>query len=249
MRSHSRFDRAETRPHAGPPVLKKTLGLKWRRQGAIPLPPKKTIEEHIAVQAEFLDTQLEPTLASARAGEGHVFFVDAAHFVMGSFLACVWCVARIMIRGGCGRQRYNVLGAWNAITHELVRVTNAMVVNSQTMAELLHKIAALGLIGPITVVLDNARYQHCAFVKELAEKLNLRLLFLPGYSPNLNLIERLWKFTKNKALYGRHYKTFDAFQKAIDTCLDRVSTEHRTALSFLMTHHFQTFDKALFLAA
>jgi transposase len=74
-------------------------------------------------------------------------------------------------------------------------------------------------------------------------------LFLPGYSPNLNLIERLWKFTKNKALYGRHYKTFDAFQTAIDGCLDRVGIEHRAALKLLMTHHFQTFDKASFLAA
>jgi len=247
--AHSRFDRAETGPHPGPPVFKKTLGLKWRCQGAIPLPPKKTIQEHITAQAEFLEEKLEPALVSVRAGEGHVFFVDAAHFVMGSFLACVWCVARIMIRGGCGRQRYNVLGAWNAMTNELVRVTNATVVNSQTIAELLHKIASLGLIGPITLVLDNARYQHCVFVKELAATLNIRLLFLPGYSPNLNLIERLWKFTKNKALYGHHFKTFDAFQEAIDKCLDRVSTEHRAALKLLMTHHFQTFDKASFLAA
>lgn len=188
-------------------------------------------------------------MVSARAGEGHVFFVDAAHFVMGSFLACVWCGARMFIRGGCGRQRYNVLGAWNAITNELVRVTNATVVNSLTIAELLHKIAALGLVGPITLVLDNARYQHCIFIKELAATLNIRLLFLPGYSPNLNLIERLWKFTKNKVLYGRHYKNFDAFKKAIDGCLDRATIEHRAALKLLMTHNFQTFDKASLLAA
>ena len=77
------------------------------------------------------------------------------------------------------------------MTNELVRVTNTTVVCSQTMAELLHKIAALGLIGPITLVLDNARYQHCAFIKELAATLNPGApgLFLPGYSPNLNLIE------------------------------------------------------------
>jgi len=188
-------------------------------------------------------------LAAARAGAGHVFFVDAAHFVMGSFLACVWCVARIMIRGGCGRQRYNVLGAWNAVTNELVRVTNTTVVNSLTIAELLHQIAALGLIGPITVVLDNARYQHCVFIQELATTLNIQLLFLPGYSPNLNLIERLWKFTKNKVLYGRHYRNFDAFQKAIDGCLDHITTDHRPALKLLMTHNFQTFAKASLLAA
>ena len=60
---------------------------------AIPLPPKKTIEEHVATQAEFRETTLEPLLEEARAGKGHVFFVDAAHFVMGAFLCCVWCLA------------------------------------------------------------------------------------------------------------------------------------------------------------
>jgi hypothetical protein len=64
----------------------------------------------------------------------------------------------------------------------------------RTMCELLRKIAALGLTGPITLVLDNARYQHNAAVKTLAKELGITLLFLPSYSPNLNLIERLWKF-------------------------------------------------------
>jgi transposase len=213
------------------------------------LPPNKTIEEHVVAQAEFLEKKLGPVLASARALEGHVYFVDAAHFVMGSFLACVWCVARMFIRGGSGRQRYNVLGAWNAVTNELVRVTNATVVNAQTMAELLYKIAALDLVGPITLVLDNARYQHCAFIQGLAATLNIQLLFLPGYSPNLNLIERLWKFTKNKVLYGRHYQDFEAFRTAIDGCLDRIPTDHRASLKLLMTHNLQTFDNASLLAA
>lgn len=225
------------------------LGLKWRCLAAIPLPPKKTIEEHAATQVDFLATKLEPLLEEARLGNGHVFFVDAAHFVMGAFLCCVWCCARLFIRGASGRQRYSVLGAWNAVTHELVSITTDATVSADTMCALLRKIAALGLQGPISLVLDNARYQHCALVMDLAKSLNIHLEFLPSYSPNLNLIERLWKFIKKQALYGRHYNTFLGFRAAIDSCLANISTEHREKLQSLMTHNFQLFNPASFLAA
>jgi len=213
------------------------------------LPPNKTIEEHAATQAEFLETTLEPVMEQARTGQGHVFFVDAAHFVMGAFLCCVWCLVRLCIRGGSGRKRYSVLGAWNAVTRELVSITTDATVNANTMCALLKKIAALCLQGPITVVLDNARYQHCALVMELAKSLHIHLEFLPSYSPNLNLIERLWKFIKKDVLYGRHYKTFLDFCAAIDGCLAKIPTEHRAKLESLMTHNFQTFDPASLLTA
>lgn len=196
-----------------------------------------------------MQDKLEPALAEARAEKAHVFFTDAAHFVMGSFLCCVWCMVRLMIRGASGRKRYSVLGAWNAMTNTLVSVTTDTVVNAITMCELLRKIAALGLAGPIYIVLDNARYQHCALVRELAQQLNIQLMFLPSYSPNLNLIERLWRFVKKKVLYGRHYATFADFRGAIDGCLAKVGTEHRSALKTLMAHNFQTFDNASILAA
>lgn len=225
------------------------MGLKWRCTAAIPLPPKKTVEEHAATQAEFLEQTLEPLLDSAHSGDGHVFFVDAAHFVQGAFLCCLWCVRRLFIRGASGRQRYSVLGAWNAVTNELVSITTAGTVSSATMCALLHKIAALGLQGPVTLVLDNARYQHCALVMSLAATLNIRLQFLPSYSPNLNLIERLWKFIKRDVLYGRHYKDFTDFRQAIDGCLENIPTEHKSKLASLMTHNFQRFNIASFLAA
>jgi transposase len=215
---------------------------------AIPLPPKKTIEEHAATQAAFLETKLEPLLEEARAGKGQVFFVDAAHFVMGAFLCCVWCRIRFFLRGASGRKRYSVLGAWNAVTHQLVSITTDATVSAETMCALLVKIAALGLQGPITLVLDNARYQHCALVMSSAKSLNIHLEFLPSYSPNLNLIERLWKFVKKQVLYGRHYATFAEFRAAIDDCLAKIPTEHREKLQSLMTHNFQTFNPASFLA-
>jgi transposase len=212
----------------------------------VPLPPKMTIAEHTATQAEFLKDHLEPALAEARAGTRDVYFVDAAHFVRGAFLCCLWCVARLFVRGASGRQRYNVLGAWNAVTRELVRIGNTTRVSSDTMLELLAKLAA-GMVRPMTLVLDNARYQHCRKVMAEAERLDIRLLFLPSYSPNLNIIERLWKFTKSKALRGKHYNDFQLFQQAIDACLDQTSQGYAANMKSLMTLNFQTFDKHSFL--
>lgn len=99
----------------------------------------------------------------------------------------------MFVKSGAGRQRFNVLGALNAVTHELVTVTNDTYINAQSVCDLLYKLAALGLTIPITLVLDNARYQKCALVVELAQSLNIELLYLTTYSPNLNLIERLMK--------------------------------------------------------
>lgn len=194
--------------------------------GAIPLPPKQTVEEHNCTQAEFLKDELEPVLAEARAKRQSVFFADAAHFVQGSFLCCVWCLVRVFVRGWSGRRRYNVLGAWNGITRELIRVTNDTRVSSDTMVELLRPIASR-TTGPVTVVLDNARYPRCEAVETEAKRLGVELLFLPPYSPNRNLIERLWKFTKKKALRGKHYADFATFCGAIDDCLNRVQTNYR----------------------
>ncbi|MBP3954903.1 transposase [Gemmata sp. G18] len=87
-----------------------------------------------------------------------------------------------------GRQRYNVRGALNAVTHERVTEINTTYITARRCA-LLHTIARAGSV-PVTLVLDNARYQRCVLVQDAAKQLGIELLFLPSYSPNLNLIER-----------------------------------------------------------
>lgn len=184
-----------------------------------------------------------PRLQEAKAGHRAVFFVDAAHFVWGAFLGFVWCFTRVFIQSPSGRARFNVLGAINAISHELVTITNETYITAQSVCELLWKLADLNLGIPITVVLDNARYQRCRVVESFAAFLGIELLFLPSYSPNLNLIERLWKFVKQQSLYSKYYPTFASFKHAIVHCLNSSHTIHKNKLDSLLTLRFQTFPK------
>lgn len=154
----------------------------------------------------------------------------------------------MFVKAPSGRQRFNVLGALNALTHELVTVTNHTYINSESVCELLKQLAE-GYTGvPITVVLDNARYQRCKKVQAFALELGIELLFLPPYSPNLNLIERLWKFVKKKCLYSVYYDNFDTFKEAITICLSKTDTEYKEELDTLLNPKFQTFDKVQVMA-
>jgi hypothetical protein len=114
------------------------------------------------------------------------FFVDAAHFVHGAFLGFLWCFVRIFIPSPSGRKRFNVLGALNVVSKEIITVTNETYINADSVCLLLAEIAKLGLKTPITIILDNARYQKCALVQNYAAALNIELLYLPSYSPNVN---------------------------------------------------------------
>ena len=229
--------------------LKDRLGLRWRKAGAIPVPPKKTVEEHAREQAGFLQEELEPRLEQARQGRRQVYFVDAAHFVFAPFLGCVWCAVRLFVRAASGRKRYNVLGALDAVAHRLIRVTNDGYINAESVCTLLRAVAGVSVGLPITLVLDNARYQKCALVRDLAASLGIELLYLPGYSPNLNLIERLWRFIRKQSLDSTYYEDFVQFRAAIDGCLDDLSTVHKGEMETLLTHEFQMFEDVPLLAA
>jgi transposase len=176
-------------------------------------------------------------------GKRAVLFIDAAHFVLAPFLGILWTFARIFIKAPSGRKRFNVLGALDAITHQLIMVTNDTYINAESVCVLLREIKLQYCDIPITLVLDNARYQYCKLVIELAAILDIELLFLPTYSPNLNLIERLWKFVKKQVLYSKYYSNFTDFKQAIIACLNQTTTTHKKKLDSLLTLRFQTFEK------
>ena len=113
------------------------------------------------------------------------YFLDAVHFVHGAFLGHLWSFERLFVPSPSGRSRFNVLGALNAITKEVVSVENTEYINSQSVCEMLLKLHHRRIGVPARVVLDNARYQTCRCVTDFASALGIEFLFLPPYSHRL----------------------------------------------------------------
>ena len=90
----------------------------------------------------------------------------------------------------------------------------------------------------ILILLDNARYQKSAEVLDYAKSLNISLVFLPPYSPNLNLIERVWKFLKKKIRNVYREKFQEFFDALMDLCA-KLDTEFFNEVSRLVNHEFQ----------
>jgi hypothetical protein len=191
---------------------------------------------------------LEPRLKQAERGARHVFFVDASHFVYGAFLGYLWCAVRLFVPTGSGRQRLNVLGAVAYGTCKMITVINRGSIGAEQVCQLLREIHRR-CRKPVTVVLDNASYHRAHVVRELAQALGIELLFLPPYSPNLNLIERVWKLVKKLALNARILPDFDAFAESVTHTVETLDAKHRNQLLTLLTPNFQDFSDVQLLAA
>jgi transposase len=171
--------------------------------------------------------------------------MDAAHFTLAPFVCMVWCFARLFIKAAAGSNRINVLGAVNAQTHHLESIINTTYITATEVVELLKILAQKYGTIPIYLVLDNARYQHCDWVKEQARQLNINLVFLPPYSPNLNIIERLWKYLRQHILYGKYYPDAKVFHEAIRAGINAVNTkpDWKIQIASRLSENVQFFDQ------
>lgn len=212
-----------------------SLGMKPRKVGM--LPAKADPEQ----QEPFKQDELAPGLDEAKAATRKVFSGDAAHVVLAPFLGILWSFTRLFVQAPAGRKRVNVLGALDVMTHELITVTNDTYINARSVCERLRKLRERFPHIPITLILDHARYHKCHLVWELAAELHIDFRYLPPYSPNLQLIERLWKFVKKKCRYSHYYADFGAFKHAISTCLSHTHDLYKEELDSLLTLTFQTF--------
>ena len=202
------------------------------------LPAKADVKK----QRNFYDTVQQPLMEQAKSGRITLLFMDASHFVMGcDFLGYIYGKVRRWIKTYSGRKRYNVLAALNFISKKITTVANHTYITSTEICDLLRKVALEYAGKPIYIILDNASYQKALIVQELAEKLGIFLVYIPSYSPNLNLIERFWKFAKNK-LRTKYYDDFVLFQETIDSIVNSADKENKHAIDKLIGDKVQLFD-------
>jgi len=171
-----------------------------------------------------------------------LLFLDGSHFVMGcDFLGYIYGKTRRFIKTFSGRKRYNVLGALNFITKKVTTVANDTYITAAEVCEMLCRVAAEYAGKPVHIVLDNARYQKCEVVRNLAQELGIVLHYIPPYSPNLNLIERLWKHVKTR-LRSKYYDRFDDFKDTIDSIIEDTSKVSKKLIDKLIGESVQIFD-------
>ena len=214
----------------------KRHGFRYIKTGHIPA--KADTEK----QQQWVKDTLEPAIEEAQKEECNLLFMDAAHFILEPFVCALWCVKRLFIKAPAGRNRINVLGVVNAITKEILTFNNTTYITAETIVFFFKQLREHYGDSPLKIVLDNARYQHCALVETAAKSLDITLLFLPPYSPNLNIIERLWKFTKKKILYAKYYETPAKFHDAITDFFQTINQKYTDDLKNLLTLKFQFFQ-------
>jgi transposase len=211
-----------------------------RRKGYRPIkarlmPGKPPTEEE---QQAFVDSYVE---LKARLGpKDRLYFIDAAHPTHNVRLSFVWTKKgqRWQLKSNTGRKRYNILGAYGPADREYIDVRGIDNVNAETLQKLIDKIRIRHPEAErIILILDNARYNHARLVREHIADTNVELHFLPAYAPNLNLIERLWRFVRDEVLETYH-ETFELFVAAIDNLLDNLD-QYADQLTTLMTEEFE----------
>lgn len=197
-----------------------------------------------AEQDAFLE-QLLPFLGEIGEKEA-IFFVDAVHPQHNTRSTCAWIKRgeKKAVPTNSGRRRININGAMNAHKPQEVIVVEAETINAQATILLYEKIQAHNLDKEqIYVIGDNARYYRNAELQAWLDK-NPRIvqLFLPTYSPNLNLIERLWKFLRKKVINTKFYQTFAEFRRAVLAFFDNIE-QYKPELETLITFNFQRLRK------
>ena len=167
-----------------------------------------------AQQQAFLDEY--ERLKAEKGQNDTVYFADATHPQHNSIPSYGWIKKgqEKELKANCGRQRLNINGAINI---ETLEPTTGFYdsINADSAIDLFSKIEAKHPNAEtIYIIVDNARYYRSRLLKEYTEGTKIKLIFLPSYSPNLNLIERYWKFFKKKVLNNRYYETFGEFELA-----------------------------------
>jgi transposase len=189
-------------------------------------------------QAVFL--QMYQSLKRIKEAQDRIYFLDATHPQHNNMPHYGWIYKgeTKTIKTNSGRKRLNLNGALSLEDME-VTVLEEQAINSEAMIRLFLELEKKQPDGTIWAIVDNASYNHSRELNKFIRKhKRIELLFLPSYSPNLNIIERLWLFFHRKQLYGHYYETFKEFKTACMEFFKNIN-QYDTELRTLLTDSFQ----------
>lgn len=197
------------------------------------LPGKGDLEKQKAFESQYR------SLKASKGKKDEIYFMDGVHPLHNSILCNGWIKkgSEKAIKSNTGRDRLNINGACNVAKGEVIIHTDISV-NAQSTITLFDKMQTHQTKGTLFVIADNARYYRSKLVSEyLAVNHRIKLIFLPPYSPNLNLIERLWKFYKKEILYDKYYETFEKFKQKTLSFFKNIHI-YKNELSTLLKDNF-----------
>ncbi len=194
--------------------------------------PTEIVQKDFIQQIEYYPLQKETAL----------LFFDPCHLLHNVVNAKMWQLrgknGTITIKSNTGRKRINILGALDIEDFSVTTTLTEETCNSERIVEFLQKIKEKYPDKKIVIILDNAMYNYAIVTRNFAEENNIKLLFLPPYAPNLNLIERLWKFTKKHLVNNTYHEDYTQFVNATDSFFYNLGDYHQE-LSSLFTQKFQ----------
>ncbi len=208
------------------------IGYEYKKPKLVPGNPDIEAQEIFAQQYEdFMLT---------KSGDTEVLFLDAVHPQHNTMAAYGWIKRgeKRALKTNSGRERLNLHGAINAETYQVTMIESETVDADSTIDLLTSIEQAYPLSVAIYIILDNARYHYSKSVRAFLENSKIKLVFLPSYSPNLNLIERLWKFFKKNVLYNRYHENINAFRKACIKFFKNID-QHHDEIHRLMSGEFE----------
>ena len=176
----------------------------------------------------------------AKSRGGLIYFGDATHPTFNTSLSYGWIKKGkdFEVKTNSGRLRININGAIEINTMDVI-TRSYPTINQYSICDFLRSVRAKNLNEKkITLILDRANYYMAKRVRTLAKKLRIKLLYLPPYSPNLNPIERLWKFMKKKALPNEYLENFEDWKYEMMSFFRSIRKYH-SELETLITDNFQ----------
>lgn len=192
-------------------------------------------------QVDFLDDQLPAILEQVEQGQAVMYFSDGSHPTHNTKTGYGWIKKGQNFEIDCnsGRKRVNVNAAINGLKpeHLVYDITDS--INAQSTKRLCQQLLRKHPGKTVYLICDNARYNRNRMLQDWADNQRIEFVFLPPYSPNLNLIERLWRFMRKEVINSCYYDTYSKFRQAIIDFLED-SKSYKTELRSLLTLNFRT---------